>query len=207
MRQTWSKWRAFSPMPISTCDKLRAIARFCDCTFCGHSFRQSPMTITSPKYAAAEIERRWLVDISMLGSLTDLPKRKIEDRYIAATHMRLRKVSADGQATIFKLGKKYGKSETACTEQVVSIYLSEVEFNTIAVLPGTNATKLRYAVADGSLDVYESPNAGLAIFEIEFASQDDATSYTPPAFADQEITHDPRYSGFALSQVMVDLHN
>lgn len=158
------------------------------------------MNSPPPKYSAAEIERRWLVDVSQLDfALTDLPKRTIEDHYIADTHMRLRKVSASGQAPVFKLGKKYVKATTGCTEQVVSIYLSEVEFTTMAALPGTHVSKLRYAVAEASLDVYQSPNAGLAIFEVEFASAVAASAYQPPAFVAQELTHDPRYCGYALS--------
>ncbi|MDO8286291.1 MAG: hypothetical protein Q7T69_14875 [Rhodoferax sp.] len=54
--------------------------------------------------------------------------------------MRLRKVSAEHEAIIFKLGKKYGKGNSF-SEQVVSVYLTEVEFNVMAAMPGTVAKK------------------------------------------------------------------
>lgn len=153
-----------------------------------------------PKYSAAEIERRWFVDLSQVGSLTALPRREIEDLYIAGTHMRLRKVSAEGEAVIFKLGKKYGKGNNF-SEQVVSVYLTEVEFNVMATMPGTVVKKSRYTISGGALDVYQNPISGFAIFEAEFQSESDAMNYTPPNFTSKEITHSVKYSGFALSQV------
>ncbi len=152
-----------------------------------------------PKYSAAEIERRWLVNLAQVGSLAALPRREIEDLYIAGTHMRLRKVSAEHEAVIFKLGKKYGKGN-GFSERVVSVYLTEVEFNVFAAMPGTVAKKSRYTISGGALDVYRNPNSGFAVFEVEFQSESDAMNYMPPSFTSQEITHDAKYSGFALSQ-------
>lgn len=155
----------------------------------------------SPKYSAAEIERRWLVDLAQIGSPATVPRREIEDLYIAGMHMRLRKVSAEGEDIIFKLGKKYGKGNSF-SEQVVSVYLTEVEFNVMAAMPGTVARKTRYTISAGALDVYQYPNPGFAVFEVEFQSESDASNYTPPSFASQEITHEAKYSGFALSQAV-----
>ena len=153
-----------------------------------------------PKYSTAEIERRWLADLSQIGSLAALLGRQIEDLYIAGTHMRLRKVSAEGEAFIFKLGKKYGKGNSF-SEQVVSVYLSEAEFNVMATMPGALVKKSRYTISGGALDVYQNPHSGFAVFEVEFQSENDAMNYTPPSFTSQEVTHNAKYSGFALSQV------
>ncbi len=175
-----------------------------------------------PKYTASEIERRWLADLALVGPLQALQSRVIEDHYISASHLRLRKISERAGAsagagegtqakaqpgTLYKLGKKYGKgqdtdqnTQASLTEPVVSIYLTEQEFNTLSALPGTRAVKSRYAVAGGALDIYELPHAGLAIFEIEFPTESAAHSYLPPAFARHEITRDLRYSGYALTQ-------
>ena len=152
-----------------------------------------------PKYSAAEIERRWLVHLPQVGSLTALSRREIEDLYIAGTHMRLRKVSAESGVVIFKLGKKYGKGD-GFSEQVVSVYLTEEEYRVMAAMPGAIVKKSRYAIAGGALDVYQDPNSGLAVFEVEFQSETAATNYTPPSFISQEITHNEQHSGFALSQ-------
>jgi CYTH domain-containing protein len=140
------------------------------------------------------------VDLPQVGSLAALARREIEDLYIAGTHMRLRKISDEHEAVIFKLGKKYGKGN-GFSEQVVSVYLTEVEFNVMAAMPGTVAKKSRYAICGGALDVYQNLNSGFAVFEVEFQSESDAINYMPPGSTSQEITHDATYNGFALSQV------
>jgi CYTH domain-containing protein len=152
----------------------------------------------NPKYTAEEIERRWLVDLLEIDSLADLPVRRIEDRYLHGTALRLRKVVEPSGAATYKLGKKYGKS-TRLSEPVVSIYLGEDEHDVLSRLPGTVASKERYALLGGSLDVYRSPRPGFAVFEVEFATEDEARVYAPPGFTREEITGNERYSGFALS--------
>jgi len=156
-----------------------------------------------PKYSAAEIERRWIANLSQVGELATIPTREIEDRYILGTRIRLRKVSTGaGAPVIFKLGKKYGKN--SYSEQVVSVYLTEAEFEAMSRMPGTVARKSRYTVAGGALDVYQYPNTGLAVFEVEFPTESAAVGYIPPEFISREITHDSTYSGFALSQAIAD---
>jgi len=46
-----------------------------------------------PKYARFELERRWLVDAPRRPSLEGAWMTLIEDRYIAGTRMRLRRMS------------------------------------------------------------------------------------------------------------------
>ena len=159
-----------------------------------------------PKYSVAEIERRWIAELAQVGPLDAFSRREIEDKYLTGTRIRLRKVCATAEtAAIFKLGKKYGKGNTF-SEQVVSIYLTEDEFNTMSTMPGTTATKTRYTIAGGALDVYHHPRSGFAVFEMEFETESAALHYTPPSFACQEITHDQAYSGFTLSQGTMPAH-
>ena len=146
-----------------------------------------------PNFWSAE-----LVDVSAMESLADLPVRRIEDRYLQGTALRLRKVVEPSGAATYKLGKKYGKL-TRLSEPVVSIYLGEDEHNVLARLPGTVASKARYALLGGSLDVYRSPRAGFAVFEVELTTEDEANAYAPPGFTREEITGKESYSGFALA--------
>jgi CYTH domain-containing protein len=145
-----------------------------------------------------EIERRWLVEPDSVLSLLIAPARKIEDRYLDSGRLRLRAVSSPGAPTVFKLGKKYERAESGL-EQVVTIYLSESEYTGLVALPGASARKLRYAVAGGSLDVYEFPDHGPAIFEFGFQSEAAATAYEPPSFVGEEVTHKAQFSGHALA--------
>jgi len=158
----------------------------------------SPSASVAPKYALPEIERRWLVDPAALPPLDGLPYRLIEDVYLDGGRLRLRKVSASGLETTFKLGKKYPAPD-AQPEPIVNIYLTAAEFAALAALPGRVSRKRRYAVGGGSLDVYEHPSPGLAVFEIEFGNAEAAARYTPPSFAVEEITRNPAHSGYALA--------
>jgi CYTH domain-containing protein len=151
------------------------------------------VTSDAPKYSLAEIERRWLADLSRVGSLSQLPMRTIEDLYVEGTRLRVRKiVGADSIA--HKLCKKYGKS-AATFERITNIYLTEEEYRLLCKLPGKRVRKRRYSIAEGSLDIYDVPKNEIAIFEIEFPDEQLAHSYVPPDFATREITDDATYSG------------
>jgi CYTH domain-containing protein len=153
----------------------------------------------TPRYSKPEIERRWLVSQFPTLNEASTRKRYIEDRYILGTRLRLRKVTEPQQPPIYKLGKKY-EPEADGVHQVVTIYLSEDEYNIFARLPAKIANKQRLSMHGGALDIYEFPEIGFHVFEMEFATPDEAAAYAPPAFASSEITNQPEYSGFALAR-------
>lgn len=152
-----------------------------------------------PKYSRPEVERRWLVEPSKIKGLSKETYRLIEDVYIKNTHLRLRKLTEPDGTTLFKLGKKYGKF-SPLSEPITTLYLDAVEYQCLSALEGQSAVKKRYAIAGGSLDIYEKPNSGLMIFELEFSDEASARSYHPPVFVSAEITGNERYSGFQLAQ-------
>jgi CYTH domain-containing protein len=150
-----------------------------------------------PKYSQTEIERRWLVDLSGVD-LKFAPCRDIDDLYIADSRLRVRKISGPNELT-FKLGKKYGKS-TTLSEPITNLYLTEGEYQRLLALPGHRARKRRYTLRLGSLDVYVDPHAGLAVLEVEFASEQSAKEFMPPHFVTREITNDTEFSGASLAE-------
>ena len=151
-----------------------------------------------PKYSIAEIERRWLVDATAVGNLSNVPSRLVEDLYISESRLRLRKMTEQSGNVVYKLGKKYGKS-SELSEPITTLYLDEHEYMRLNVLPGIRATKRRYTIAGGSLDVYENPSPGLTIFELEFQDESSAREYRPPNFIAKEITNERAYSGFEIA--------
>jgi CYTH domain-containing protein len=153
---------------------------------------------TVPKYAIAEVERRWLVELAEVGPLDGRPYREIEDRYVAGTRLRLRKITSSDSEPVFKLGKKYGKF-TPLSEPMTNLYLTEAEYEVLSQLSGATVAKRRYAVGGGALDIYVSPNAGFAVFEVEFESEAVAAEYTPPSFTHAEVTGETEYSGASLA--------
>jgi CYTH domain-containing protein len=150
----------------------------------------------APKYSLPEIERRWLVDLAQVD-LSGVPCRDIEDLYIAGSRLRLRKISG-AEGVTFKLPKKYGK-RTPLTEPITNLYLTQAEYQLLSALPGTRTHKRRYSLERGSVDVYVTPRAGIALFEIEFECERAAHEFVPPAFFIREVTNDIAFSGVALA--------
>lgn len=150
-----------------------------------------------PKYAEWEIERRWLVELGDIGSLDGLPCREIDDLYLDATRLRLRRVVGPAGECVWKLCKKYGKI-SPLAEPITNLYLSETEYQALAQLPGRRVSKRRYSLDGGALDLYAGPRPW-ALFEHEFASEAEASRYVPPAYARREVTGDPAYDGSALA--------
>jgi CYTH domain-containing protein len=152
-----------------------------------------------PKYSALEIERRWLVDLPAVGDLSRLPCRLLEDLYITDSGLRLRKISDPNGETIYKFGKKYGK-RSRLAEPITTLFLTEREYRQLAILAGVAATKRRYSIASGSLDVFPASCSVEAVFEMEFRSEAEAENYAPPTFVTREVTGDARFSGFAIAR-------
>ncbi len=100
---------------------------------------------------------------------------------------------------IYKLCKKYGKINVI-SEPITNIYLSELEYNLLKILPGAKITKRRYKLAGGNLDVFPEESKIAPVFEIEFASEDDAQNYVPPEFVTIEITGNDALSGASLAR-------
>jgi len=153
----------------------------------------------APKYSAIETERRWLVDLEVVGDLSSIDFREIEDLYISGSRLRLRKVVEPNGGVVFKFGKKYGK-RSAASEPVTNIYLTDAEHRQLSALPGALSLKRRYAVAGGALDIYQRPRLGLAVFEVEFDDEASAQAYRPPHFVTREITEESSFNGFSLAE-------
>ena len=70
---------------------------------------------------------------------------------------------------------------------------------------GTTIDKQRYRVAADDVivevDVYRGALEGLLTAEVEFASEQEASAYTPAAWLGREVTGDPRYANQQLAMV------
>ncbi len=97
----------------------------------------------SLKYAVVERERRFLVDHIPDGVVS---KRRIVDRYVEGTRLRLREVTDDDGMITRKLGHKArlnkGPEEVACT----SMYLDDAEWRLLCQLPALVLRKVRHIV-------------------------------------------------------------
>lgn len=156
-----------------------------------------------PKYAKLENERRFLVDAALLPDLAGLPFRRIEDRYIIGTRLRLRVMtdSATGVREL-KFCKKYEGGDPV-SGPVTNLYLSEVEHAVLAALPARAITKRRYrldyAGRGFGVDVFEGQLAGLMLCEAEAESREAILALAFPPWAVREVTDDPFFTGGHLS--------
>ncbi len=157
-----------------------------------------------PKYAQLEIERRMLIPPELLPDLSGLRYVEIEDRYLNAGHLRLRRMTECGATeSIYKLCKKYG-STGKYEEPIVNIYLTREEYESLHVLPGRDLVKRRYRYEyQGqcfSIDAHTGPLRGLYLCECEAASTSELNEVAFPPFVVEDVTADMRFSGANLAQ-------
>ena len=139
------------------------------------------------KYARDEFERRFLVSENAPIGET----RQIVDRYIVGTRLRLRDFGG-----VLKLGKI--EDIAPGHKKLTNIYLSEVEAELLRTLPAKELRKTRHTVfyngKQWSIDVFAT---GPRIAEVE---HEPGESIEIPDWCAEEITGDPAYSGWSLSQ-------
>lgn len=153
------------------------------------------------KYARIERERRFWLATLPPGFAPEAAHALIDDRYIRGTRFRLRRMAADG-ATVMKLTQKYDGAGDLARVTITNTYLTEAEYGVFAALAADELRKRRYRYArDGVavvIDLFEGPLAGLALAELEFASDSELEGFAPPAWLGIEVTRDPRFSGGEL---------
>jgi CYTH domain-containing protein len=150
------------------------------------------------RYARIERERRFL--------LTQFPRdanvvrtRRIIDRYIDGTTLRLREQSDDRGPAIFKLTQKLpALADGAQQGWITSMYLTKHEIGILAQLSARKLTKTRYSVPPFGIDEFEGALEGLLIAEAEFDSAAAADTLTLPSFIYREVSADSRFTGGQL---------
>jgi len=123
----------------------------------------------------------------------------IEDRYLAGTRLRLRRMTpVGGGPARCKLGQKV-RPDLAEPGLVLhtTMYLTAAEHAGLSGLPGAELRKVRHGLLIGGrqfgVDVFEGRHAGLVLVETELAGPDDAVA--APAFAGAEVTGEERFTG------------
>jgi hypothetical protein len=153
------------------------------------------------KYARVERERRFLLAAAPEG--LPGPARRITDRYLTGTRLRLRSTEREGAPAELKLTQKIPADRPAGGVQglITTAYLSPAEYEVFAVLPARVLRKSRYGLPPLGVDVFEAPLHGLVLAEAEFGSDEEAAEFAVPAAAVAEVSHDARFSGGRLAAV------
>ena len=148
------------------------------------------------KYARIERERRFLVQQFPAG-VAPVRTRRLVDRYIAGTSLRLREELEEGSAPVYKLTQKIAL--TAEQGWITTIYLTDAEYSLFTQLPAGVLRKTRYSVPPFGIDVFEGTLQGLVMAEAEFGSDAEAAALPIPPFLFREVTSDPRFTGGSLA--------
>jgi CYTH domain-containing protein len=161
------------------------------------------------KYARIERERRFL--LRCLPADLPVTYRRIRDRYLEGTRLRLRRVeAADGTVVALKLGQKFSDAVhgAGLSTTMTNLYLTEPEYELLQRLGGRPIVKRRYAYIDGaqgfSIDAFEAALEGLVLAEVEFDSAAAAGALPVPGFAVAEVTDEPFFTGGRLAGVSAE---
>jgi CYTH domain-containing protein len=151
----------------------------------------------SLKYAVVERERRFLV--SRLPEAVH-EQRRITDRYVTGTRLRLREVVAEDGVVTRKLGHKVrlsaGPHQIACT----SLYLDDEEWDMLSQLPAKTLSKVRHLVTrDGVTVAIDQLDDGTLLAEID---DQDGTPVPVPSWLDvlQDVSDDEKWTGAQLAR-------
>jgi CYTH domain-containing protein len=152
------------------------------------------------KFAKIERERRFLLHRFPLNARVERIRR-ITDRYIDSTTLRLRKMTEDNGATAFKLTQKIPARDIGGQQGfIVTMYLTEKEHAVLAQLPAHELSKTRHSVPPFGIDVFEGELAGLVLVEAEFDSVAAADALIIPHFISHEVFGDDRFTGGHLAR-------
>jgi CYTH domain-containing protein len=151
------------------------------------------------RFARPEWERRFLLYRFPPNAQVECV-RKIVDRYITGTSLRLRRVTDSDGSTVFKLTQKHNHNALGALQgELTTIYLAEEEYNILAALPASLLEKTRNSVPPFGIDVFKGRLMGLLLAEAEFSSAEEAETLGLPPFLSKEVTSDPRWTGGFLS--------
>jgi CYTH domain-containing protein len=150
------------------------------------------------KYARIELERRFLLD-QFPGHANVVRVRRITDRYIDATGLRLREQNDGSGLTVYKLTQKIpARAGEAQQALITSMYLTRDEFDVLAQLPAKMLSKTRYSVPPFGIDLFEGTLKGLVLAEAEFDSAIEAQALVLPWFILHDVSTDERFTGGRL---------
>jgi CYTH domain-containing protein len=157
------------------------------------------------KYARIERERRFLLATAPPPAMA-VASRRITDRYLAGTRLRLRRVENRPSGVCeFKLTQKVPADRPGAIQGLITnIYLSPAEYELLARLPAATLTKTRLSVPPLGIDVFGPPLHGLILAEAEFTTDEAARTFRQPPQAVAEVTDDPRFTGGTLVQTHRD---
>lgn len=157
------------------------------------------------KYGKYEYERSYLVDGAIFENMEVECVKKINDKYIRDTTLRLRRVEIDGNFTYKLTQKEKLNPSKHGILKINTFYLSETEYDTINQLDGVEINKVRSIYTESQVrmgvDEIELDGQSIHIAEVEFSSELEMQSFELPAPFIREITGENQFNGYELAKV------
>ena len=169
-----------------------------------HLGAAADVTARRAKYARVERERRFLLTGLPEGLEPAAPHAQIFDNYLTGTRLRLRKIRVpERREWTWKLTQKFAPDPSDFSRTLITnIYLSQYEYEMLAVFEGNELRKNRYPFEhEGraySVDVFLGDLRGLFLAETEFETDEEMRAFAPPSFAALEVTNDETFTGARL---------
>ncbi|MGH2760884.1 MAG: hypothetical protein ACRDKJ_15145 [Actinomycetota bacterium] len=105
---------------------------------------------------------------------------------------------------MFKLAQKVRYDPSDPTRvALTNLYISELEYELLAVHPADVLTKVHYSLLVDDryviVNVFEGALTGLVLLEADFGSEDEMARFSPPDFVVREVSDDDRFAGGRLA--------
>ena len=145
-----------------------------------------------------EIERKYLLK-KLPENLDSYPHRHLEQGYLCvAPVVRIRKDDDKYELTY--------KSGGMMVRQEYNLVLTQSSYDHLKEkIDGRLITKKRYMIPYQGytieLDVFENDLAPLVLAEVEFETEEQANTFTPPEWFGKDVTFDGRYHNSFLSGI------
>jgi len=162
------------------------------------------MKKSTMKYGKHEFERTYLLSKDcLIGNKIDSTKR-IKDKYIEGTSLRLRRVVGENYIT-YKLTKKEKLNPPKRgILKINTLYLSKEEYERISHLDGIEIEKERYVIKVDQtkigIDRVILNDRSIYIGEIEFETENQMNAFKMPFPYFEEITGNDKYSGYEIAK-------
>jgi len=156
------------------------------------------------KYGKYEYERTYLLESNWLLNKKIKRTKKIRDKYIKGTKLRLRETRENNE-TKFKLTKKEKLNPAKKgVLKINTLYLTKEEFDKIDILEGFEIEKERHILQINQvrigIDKIMLKGKSLFIAEVEFETEFEMNSFFMPFSYIMEITGNQNYNGFEIAK-------
>lgn len=145
-----------------------------------------------------EIERKFLIN-TLPENLSQYPFRQLEQGYLCTEPVvRIRREDDNYYLTY--------KSKGLMVREEYNLPLTQNAYrHLLPKIDGILITKKRYLIPLSEkltieLDIFEDELAPLLLAEVEFSSEEEADSFTPPEWFGEEVTYSTQYHNSTLSQ-------